>query len=223
MIQLESEIIFKFLVNQYFYLLDRFRYVGRGDLFIHHSDKSFLLLLLTSTSGFLAPLAQLIDARTGGWGLSYADTSPYSDKTIVGLLFLATNFFFVWAGINLFHANNYVLSASIEVSGLASFYYHWCQIHYGPKRDEVRVSLLIDYITAFITINLTFFEIVLLAMRIFDSTDQTFLLASEPILYGVLGIFCLLGSWAFEYGLPYIILHGFWHIFSAISASSLTH
>ena len=213
----------KFSVNQNSYLLDRFRYVGQGDFFIHYSHYTFHLLRLFLTAGFLAPLAQIIDRRTGGWGLSYADTNPYSDKTIVGLLFLATNFFFVWAGISLFHADNFFLSASVEVSGLASFYYHWCQIHYGPKRDEVRVSLLIDYITAFITINLTFFEIILLLIKVLDSTDQNFFLSSEPILFGFLGIFCLLGSWAFEYGLPYIILHGLWHIFSATSASFLSH
>lgn len=176
---------------------------------------------VTIPSGLLAPLAKIIDVRTGGWGLSYADTSPYTDKTVVGLLFLSTNFFFVWAGINLFYANNLGLSVSIEVAGLASFYYHWCQIHYGPKRDEVRLSLLIDYITAFVTINLTFLDLILLILRIFLGADQDFSSSAEPILFGVLGIFCLFGSWIFEYGLPYIVLHGFWHIFSALSASSL--
>ena len=167
----------------------------------------------------MAKLAEVIDVRTGGWGLSYADTTPYTETTVTGILFLSTNLMFFWAGYSLYLSGNYLLAVSIIISGIASFYYHYSQVHYGPYRDEVRLPLLIDYITAFITINLTFFDTILLIYKISNNIncDLTF----TPIILGSVSIFCLFGSWIFEYGFPYIILHGFWHIFSALSAASL--
>lgn len=157
--------------------------------------------------------------RTGGWGLGYADTRPFNDRTIIGVLFLATNAFYIWAGIDLFTNKNYLLSASVEIAGLVSLYYHWSQVHFGPNRDEVRYSLLIDYITAFITINLTFIEIIALLIKF--SNNAACDLSLSSVVFGVTGVACLFGSWIFEFGLPYIFFHGLWHIFSSLSVADV--
>jgi hypothetical protein len=167
----------------------------------------------------LSTFAQVIDERTGGWGLGYADTAPFSDKTLVGILFLATNICYFWAGTNLFANNNYLLSATIEVAGFVSLYYHWSQIHFGPNRDEVRYALLIDYITAFAAINFTFLDLLLLLFQVSTNSACDFPLPSVAL--GIAGVACLLGSWAFEFGLPYIVLHGLWHVFSSLGAAGV--
>lgn len=167
----------------------------------------------------MSNFAQIIDERTGGWGLGYADTRPYDDKTYVGLLFLATNLCYLWAGIYLYANNNYLLSAAIEVAGFVSLYYHWSQIHFGPNRDEVRYSLLIDYLAAFAAINFTFIDLVLLLFQVSNISTCDFPLQSVAL--GVTGVICLLGSWTFEFGLPYITLHGLWHVFSSLGAAGV--
>lgn len=172
-----------------------------------------------SFSGKLATFAQTIDERTGGWGLGYADTTPYDDKSIIGILFLATNLFYFWAGFDLLTSKDYLLSATVDVAGACSMYYHWSQIHYGPDRDEVRYTLLIDYITAFITINLTLIEVVLLLIKVSNNNLCDF--PASAIALGSVSVFCLFGSWTFEYGLPYLVLHGFWHIFSSLSVAGV--
>lgn len=169
--------------------------------------------------GILTSLAEVIDQRTGGWGLGYADTSPYTDKTVIGLIFLATNLFFFWAGFDLFNTKNYLLSISVEVAGVASMFYHWSQIHYGPNKDEVRYALLIDYITAFVTINLTFIDVCLLVFKAYNSIDCGF--PAPAIALGTTAVLCLFGSWTFEFGLPYLVLHGLWHVFSSLSVAGV--
>jgi hypothetical protein len=72
----------------------------------------------------------------------------------------------------LFTSGNYPLSFAIDIAGVVSLFYHWSQIHYGPNRDEVRMSLLADYITAFIAINFTFIELVQLYFNISSSTGE---------------------------------------------------
>lgn len=112
------------------------------------------------------------------------------------------------------------MSVTIEIAGLASFYYHWSQIHYGPGKDEVRVALLTDYITAFLAINVTFIEICQLVINVLNSGDGDHF-PFAPIAYGLTGLLCLFGSWIYEYELPYILLHGLWHVFSAAAALSV--
>lgn len=170
--------------------------------------------------GILAPLAKIVDKKTGKWTLSYADTGPYTDKNAIGLLFLFTNLLYFAVGVNLYATENYLTSVTIESAGLASFYYHWCQIHYGPGKDEVRVALLTDYIFAFLAVNITFIEIVLLCINVFSSGDGTSFPVT-PIVYGLTGLLCLFGSWKYDYELPYVILHGLWHVFSAGAAFSV--
>jgi hypothetical protein len=80
---------------------------------------------LSYCKGILAPLAKILDRRTGKWTLSYADIGPYTDKNIVGLLFLFTNLLYFAVGVNLYATENYLMSVTIEIAGLASFYYHW--------------------------------------------------------------------------------------------------
>jgi hypothetical protein len=99
-------------------------------------------------------------------------------------------------------------------------YMYRCQIHYGPERDEVRVALLTDYITAFLAINITFIEVVQLCINVLISADGGHF-PITPILFGLTGLFCLFGSWKYDYELPYVILHGLWHVFSAGAAFSV--
>jgi hypothetical protein len=42
-----------------------------------------------------------------------------------------------------------------------------------------------------------------------------------PVVFGLTGLLCLFGSWKYDYELPYVILHGLWHVFSAGAAFSV--
>jgi hypothetical protein len=76
------------------------------------------------------------------------------------------------------------------------------------KDSSVRLALLVDYICACTAI---FVGLVYLA------TDHQ-MPPVEGIVSGAAGIGCLLLCWVWEYGLPYIVLHSFWHLFSAYTA-----
>ena len=45
------------------------------------------------------------------------------------------------------------------------------------------------------------------------------ILPVKALLLGIIGVSFLLLSWKYERGLSYILFHGSWHIFSALSAS----
>mmetsp|Transcript_26331 Transcript_26331/g.26578 ORF Transcript_26331/g.26578 Transcript_26331/m.26578 type:complete len:112 (+) Transcript_26331:313-648(+) len=101
-----------------------------------------------------------------------------------------------------------------------SMYYHWSQLHYGPNRDEVRIALLIDYFAATIAILFSTFKMGIFFLKLF-SLHTAISISWNFVIFGILGVGCLLGSWVLEYGLPYLILHGLWHVFSAAAVTGL--
>jgi hypothetical protein len=175
-----------------------------------------------SSFGVLEPIARLIDEKSGDWGLSYADLTPYHEFSPEGVAFLGTNLFYVWAGYSLLQDENYLLGLIIEIAGICSLNYHWAQLHYGPNRDEVRSALLLDYIVACTAILTTFVEIVQLVSQYALAQTVYDALPLNSVIYGAIGFLCLFGSWSMEYGLPYMISHGLWHVFSALSAADVS-
>eukprot|EP00529_Nitzschia_sp_RCC80_P029875 CAMPEP_0113443634 /NCGR_PEP_ID=MMETSP0014_2-20120614/2242_1 /TAXON_ID=2857 /ORGANISM="Nitzschia sp." /LENGTH=320 /DNA_ID=CAMNT_0000334601 /DNA_START=98 /DNA_END=1060 /DNA_ORIENTATION=+ /assembly_acc=CAM_ASM_000159 len=158
----------------------------------------------------LAPAAEIMQEKTDGWALSYADLTPESEQTFVGQAFLATNIAYAMCGALLSVQGEPALACLLEIVSVASFAYHYCQLAAPYNRTEestVQLALMVDYIFAFSSIILGL---------IYLLTDQT-LPPIEGIASAVAGITCLLACWKWEKGLPYIYLHSLWHIFSAIS------
>lgn len=159
----------------------------------------------------LAPAANFLDDVSGGWALTYADLTPHSEKTLLGQGFLATNIAYTVVGLFLSIQGEVLLGIFTEICSVASFIYHYVQLQqpYGRTQDStVRLALLVDYILASTSI------LIGLVYLVFDQA----LPPPEGIVTAVLGIVCLLSCWIWEQGLPYIILHGLWHLFSAASA-----
>eukprot|EP00529_Nitzschia_sp_RCC80_P029286 CAMPEP_0113468352 /NCGR_PEP_ID=MMETSP0014_2-20120614/15309_1 /TAXON_ID=2857 /ORGANISM="Nitzschia sp." /LENGTH=322 /DNA_ID=CAMNT_0000360735 /DNA_START=101 /DNA_END=1065 /DNA_ORIENTATION=+ /assembly_acc=CAM_ASM_000159 len=166
------------------------------------------ILLQAQTA--LAPAAEIMQEKTDGWALSYADLTPESEETFVGQAFLATNIAYAMGGALLSVQGEPALACLLEIVSVASFAYHYCQLAAPYNRTEestVQLALMVDYIFAFSSIILGL---------IYLLTDQT-LPPIEGIASAVAGITCLLACWKWEKGLPYIYLHSLWHIFSAIS------
>mmetsp|Transcript_2919 Transcript_2919/g.8014 ORF Transcript_2919/g.8014 Transcript_2919/m.8014 type:complete len:250 (-) Transcript_2919:998-1747(-) len=159
----------------------------------------------------LAPLADYLDNASDGWALSYADLTPYSERSLPGQIFLFTNIAYTAVGLVLSSQGEVLLGVLTDICSIASFGYHYTQLQqpYGrAKNSTVRLALLIDYILAITSIFIGIFYLVF---------DQN-LPPPEGIAVAILAIICLLSCWVWEQGLPYIILHGLWHIFSALSA-----
>ncbi|KAJ1403473.1 hypothetical protein B484DRAFT_457541 [Ochromonadaceae sp. CCMP2298] len=161
-------------------------------------------------------------ARTGAkWVLSYADLSPYTEKDLVGALFLLTNACYLWAGVVLQGQGQgqggqvgAQLGWVVEVAGVVSTYYHWCQLHYGPNRSEVVVALCIDYGVALCSI-------ALYLQSLYVLIDATAAVPWDSVLLSCSGLLALGLSWVYEFSLPYIIFHGAWHVLSALGAAQL--
>eukprot|EP00536_Pseudo-nitzschia_multiseries_P015119 jgi/Psemu1/311741/fgenesh1_kg.823_\ len=159
----------------------------------------------------LAPASEFLDDVSGGWALSYADLTPNSEKTPVGQIFLATNVSYAIVGLFLCLRGDVLLGFLTDICSVASFVYHYTQLQqpYGRTQDStVKLALLVDYFFAVTAI------LVGLAYLVIDQT----LPPVEGIVSSIIGIACLLSCWIYEYGTPYIILHGMWHIFSAATA-----
>lgn len=156
----------------------------------------------------LAPAAEFLDDISGGWALSYADLAPNSEKTPVGQIFLATNAAYAIVGLFLSLQGELLLGVLTDICSIASFAYHYTQLqqpHGRSLESTVKLALLVDYFFAVTAI---------LVGLIYLAIDQT-LPPVEGIVTSILGIACLLSCWVYEYGTPYIILHGMWHLFSA--------
>lgn len=159
----------------------------------------------------LAPAAEFLDTASDGWALSYADLSPNSERTLPGQVFLATNIAYTAVGLFLSLQGEVLLGFFTEICSAASFCYHYAQLQVGVGRTQdstVRLALLVDYILAITSILIGLFYLV------FDRAVPP----PEGIASAILGIVCLFSCWVWEKGLPYIILHGLWHLFSAASA-----
>ena len=134
-----------------------------------------------------------------------------SERTLPGQIFLATNIAYTAVGLFLSLHDEVLLGIFTEFCSIASFGYHYAQLQqpYGRTQDStVRLALLLDYILAITSIVIGLFYLV------FDQAVPP----TEGIAIAILGIICLLSCWVWEEGLPYIVLHGLWHLFSAASA-----
>ena len=163
-----------------------------------------------STFGpYLLPLADAVDTATGGWGLSYADLSPQSPRTPAGIAFLATNVLYGAVGVTLSMNGDVFYGTLTELAGLVSFAYHYAQLELGAGRGEVRLALLIDYLTA---------GSALIVGGIYMVQSGLESLPISVLFSGLGAIVCLSLCWVWEYGLPYILWHSLWHVLSAYTA-----
>jgi len=74
--------------------------------------------------------------------------SPQTPSTFAGASFLLTNVCYAVAGLMLTVNGDVVFGAMTEIAGVVSFIYHYLQLDLGKDRNEVRLALVIDYITA---------------------------------------------------------------------------
>ena len=156
--------------------------------------------------GILSPIAEALDSVTGEWALSYADLSPATPKTPVGVSFLLTNVCYAFAGISLITQGDFFYGGLVEIAGIVSFWYHFSQLEFGKERSEVRLALLTDYITAgaaLITGGIYMTQIGIMSVPI------------DALVVGAGAIVALSLCWVWEFGYPYILLHSIWHILSA--------
>ena len=170
-----------------------------------------LSLILLSAKDALAPAAQALDDATDGWALFYADLSPEDETSRVGQAFLATNIAYAVVGLLLSIQGDVILGLLTEIVSVASFIYHYTQLQASAMRtqdDIVRTALMVDYIFAFTSIFVGLIYLV---------TDQQ-LPPIEGFISAAAGLACLFSCWFYEKGYPYIVLHSFWHLFSAYSA-----
>lgn len=71
------------------------------------------------------------------WAFKYGDTRPFTEKSLVGWLFLATNLCYLLSSINLWQVEEGIATTYgiiIDTAGLFSFVYHYTQLQYGPNR-----------------------------------------------------------------------------------------
>jgi hypothetical protein len=163
----------------------------------------------------LVPLANLIDEVTGGWGLSYADLSPDTEKTPAGISFLLTNVLFIYAGYMLAPTTP-LLGFCAELAGIVSWVYHYTQLKEGQDSQIVRLSLLLDYIVAGFTI-LVGLTYILQDLFVYKADFFSEALIQYSFASGALAFACICAGWVYEYGRPYIFWHGLWHVFSALA------
>eukprot|EP01038_Epipyxis_sp_PR26KG_P011068 gene11068-14856_t len=163
------------------------------------------------------------------WLLNYANLQPYNPNDLYGKLFLGTNFMYTFGGIHILFSQlflkqtistntsdifNLLFGILIEIAGFVSYNYHYTQLRYGPNNGVVRKALIIDYFVASFTI------LSVIAQACFSIAT----LGAIPIIsifFGFISILFLLLSWKYEYGLPYMLFHGLWHIFSGLCVLAL--
>jgi hypothetical protein len=170
-----------------------------------------LSLFLSSAKDALSPAAQVLDDATDGWALFYADLSPEDETSPVGQAFLASNIAYAVVGLLLSIQGDAILGLLTEVVSIASFIYHYTQLQASAMRTQdstVRTALMVDYIFAFTSIFVGLIYLV---------SDQQ-LPPIEGFGSAFAGLACLFACWIYEKGYPYIVLHSFWHFFSAYSA-----
>jgi hypothetical protein len=202
------------------------------------------------TSSILKPMVDyMVKTSSGAWGRNYHDMAPNTDRTPAGAAFLSTNFVYFITGIILLQKGDVMFSIIVELAGLASFNYHYCQIHFGSNIEEVRGALLIDNIFAVSATAATIVEMFSFAVKAGDSVcapgtlsktlsstlsvlrsvslgEFPFELYSlqisvDSFWYGVAAVICLYLSWIMEKDVPYMIIHGLWHMLSALTVINL--
>ena len=152
-----------------------------------------------------------LDEKTDGWALSTADLSPETERSPLGISFLATNVGYGLVGILLTLRGDVFLGLLTEVTAIASFNYHYWQLVASRKQDAeasetVRLALLIDYTLAFSTIAVAL---------VYTVTSAE--LPLDGLLAGGIAVLFLGLCWIWEKGQIYMIFHSLWHIFSALA------
>mmetsp|Transcript_25311 Transcript_25311/g.31189 ORF Transcript_25311/g.31189 Transcript_25311/m.31189 type:complete len:173 (+) Transcript_25311:393-911(+) len=156
--------------------------------------------------GLLAPLATKLDEATGEWALSYADLSPATPTTPAGISFLLTNICYAFVGIKLGIQGDLFYGSLVEIAGAVSFWYHYSQLEFGQNRQEVRLALFTDYLTA---------GAALVTGGIYMVQMGVTSVPIDALIVGAGAIVSLSLCWVWEFGYPYLVLHSIWHILSA--------
>ena len=147
----------------------------------------------------------------GTWALSYADLSPATETSPVGIVFLATNLAYAVAGAVAIANGKLFLGALTEMASVASFAYHYFQLQASSDSSvdrTVKLALFIDYVIAFTGIFMG--DYILYQTHAFPSVD---------IVLSVIAALSFLGfSWIWETGYIYIFNHSMWHLCSAYTA-----
>jgi len=165
--------------------------------------------VLVGVGEVIRPVADAMDDATDGWALSYADLSPETERTPVGQAFLASNLAYAIAGLILSIRGDLLLGTMTEFASIASFVYHYTQLDTQSAKDIVRFSLFIDYIMAFSAIFIGLGYIVI------DGQVPPI----EGLISAALAVgFFLLGITVCAEGVPYVVVHSIWHVFSAYCA-----
>jgi hypothetical protein len=184
------------------------------------SSDGRISMILFQAQKVLDPLSETVDDATNGWALNFADLSPESVSTPLGVAFLATNIAYAMAGLYLTIQGDVLLGTLLEIVSVASFTYHYTQLQAAQNLSNrtVRTALLIDYIFALSSIVLGLIYVVM---------DQQ-LPPIEGLISGVISFGFLFACWSWEQGVPYIVLHSLWHFASAytgyiVGTSHLNH
>lgn len=166
------------------------------------SNRTWLGRFQGYANGIEARLDEIND-----WILDYSDLRPESEKTLAGQLFLATNLAYAAACIYLAQNGDPLFGFLTELTSIASYAYHYGQLESKGVGNlpSVRLALLIDYILAFTSIGVAIYYL-------FSAGGDQVLTVLPP---AILGLVSLGASWIWVSGLPYMILHGLWHFFSA--------
>eukprot|EP00751_Fragilariopsis_kerguelensis_P037536 CAMPEP_0170955206 /NCGR_PEP_ID=MMETSP0735-20130129/33029_1 /TAXON_ID=186038 /ORGANISM="Fragilariopsis kerguelensis, Strain L26-C5" /LENGTH=264 /DNA_ID=CAMNT_0011367009 /DNA_START=14 /DNA_END=805 /DNA_ORIENTATION=- len=139
----------------------------------------------------------------GKWALSYADLSPATETSPVGIVFLATNIAYAVAGAVAVANGKPLLGALTEMASVASFAYHYFQLKASSDSSvdrTVKFALFIDYVIAFTGIFMGDYVLY-----------QTHALPSTDLVLSVIAALSFLGfSWIWETGYIYIFNHSMW-------------
>ncbi|GKY92999.1 hypothetical protein MPSEU_000268400 [Mayamaea pseudoterrestris] len=165
-------------------------------------------------------MQDFLDRVTDGWALSFADLTPESPKTLLGQSFLLTNAAYLMAGVTLTLVyNDFWLALWTDVAAVCSYNYHYTQLQACSSseqdrvsaKEEVRLALLLDYSAAGVSILSALYYLISTIV----ASHMLSPLEGQAMVVSLAGVGCLLLSWKWEYGRPYMFWHGLWHLGSA--------
>lgn len=178
--------------------------------------------LIKRVESFTGNFEGFLDRATDGWALSFADLTPESPKTVLGQVFLWTNLAYLIGGVSLtLLYNDFWLAFWTDCAAICSYNYHYTQLQCcsvseelrDAAKEEVRLALLVDYTAAGISILSAMYYLISTTWLSHTLSPEE----TQAILVAMAGTSCLLLSWKWEYGYPYMFWHGLWHLGSAYS------
>ena len=180
--------------------------------------------LCSFKGGFVDTVDSFLESETRGL-FSYADLSDISnnedgrgerERTCLGILFLISNVPYIIVGQMIVNSGNSIEGVLLDVAGIVSTLYHYCQLSYGPNRIEVRRSLLLDYLTAS---NACLIFIIDALDVAFTFRDPVNIEGSLPFLTGAMALLALWRSSIVDSdGRKYVFWHSLWHVIGAYTA-----